>query len=101
MAGCATDRQPPLYQWQGYQTEVREYFKGGSPEAQITKMEEDLQKIRANGKTPPPGYHAHLGLLYAQIGKTDQVVQEFQTEKTLFPESAAYMDFLLRKYSPK
>jgi len=36
-------------------------------------------------------------LLYANTGHTDQAFQEFNTEKTLFPESAAYMDFLLKK----
>ena len=30
------------------------------------------------------------------MGKDDQMVQEFRTEKVLFPESAAYMDFLLK-----
>ena len=47
--------------------------------------------------TPPPGFHAHLGMLYALAGKQDQVAVEFETEKKLFPESAAYMDFLLKK----
>ena len=36
-------------------------------------------------------------MLYASLGKDDQMVQQFQTEKQLFPESAAYMDFLLKK----
>ena len=63
----------------------------------MTALERDLQKIRSSGKTPPPGYHAHLGMLYASLGKDDQMVQQFQTEKQLFPESAAYMDFLLKK----
>lgn len=100
LAGCGTP-QPRLYQWEGYQPQVYEYFKGQStgPEAQISKLEEGLQKIRASGKIPPPGYHAHLGLLYAELGKEDQVVQQFQTEKSLFPESTAYMDFLLKKYA--
>lgn len=100
LTGCATP-QPPLYQWEGYQPQVYEYFKGegNGPEAQIGKLEEGLQRIRAKGKTPPPGYHAHLGLLYAQLGKEDQLVQQLQTEKALFPESATYMDFLLRKYA--
>lgn len=57
-----------------------------------------MQKIRANGNTPPPGFHAHLGLLYSGIGKDDQMVQQWQTEKALFPEAAAYMDFLLKKF---
>jgi hypothetical protein len=35
-------------------------------------------------------------MLYGGIGKDDQMVQELRTEKALFPESATYMDFLLR-----
>jgi hypothetical protein len=30
------------------------------------------------------------------MGKDDQMVQQFNTEKTLFPESGTYMDFLLK-----
>jgi hypothetical protein len=97
LGGCAST--PSLYQWESYQPQVYEYFsgKGNGTEAQISALEEDFQKIRATGKNPPPGYHAHLGLLYSQIGKNDQVVQQFQTEKDLYPESKAYMDFLLKK----
>lgn len=99
LVGCSTT--PQLYQWESYQPQVYEYLKGqgGGPEEQITSLERDLQKIRSKGNSPPPGYHAHLGLLYAQIGRGDQVIQEFQTEKTLFPESSMYMDFLLKKFS--
>jgi hypothetical protein len=97
LSGCQTAPKT-LYQWEGYQPQVYEYFKGQkSPEEQISALEQGLQKIRAKGNMPPPGYHAHLGMLYASIGKDDQVVQQFETEKTLFPESAAYMDFLLKK----
>ncbi len=35
-------------------------------------------------------------MLYLSMGKDDQMVQQFRTEKALFPESAAYMDFLLK-----
>ena len=98
LVGCVAT-PTTLYQWEGYQPQVYEYFKGQGkgPEAQINILEEDLQKIRANGKIPPPGYHAHLGLLYSQIGKNDQLIQELQTEKEIYPESSAYMDFLLKK----
>ncbi|MCS3839171.1 hypothetical protein HNR03_003779 [Pseudomonas sp. JAI111] len=95
LAGCSTPKT--LYQWESYQPEVYEYFKGEQPkEAQAEALERDLQKIRSTGKTPPPGYHAHLGLLYLSMGKDDQMVQQFRTEKTLFPESTPYMDFLLK-----
>ena len=95
VAGCQTARQP-LYQWESYQPQVYEYFKGEPKEAQVEALERDLQKINASGRKAPPGYHAHLGMLYLSMGKDDQMVQEFRTEKALFPESASYMDFLLK-----
>jgi hypothetical protein len=95
LAGCAGPKT--LYQWEGYEPQVYEYFKGEEPkEAQAEALERDLQKIRSTGKAVPPGYHAHLGLLYLSMGKDDQMVQQFRTEKTLFPESGTYMDFLLK-----
>lgn len=94
LAGCAAPQS--IYQWEGYQSQVYEYFKGESKEAQITALEGGLEKIKARGGAVPPGYHAQLGMLYLNVGKGDQMVNEFQTEKSLFPESAPYMDFLMR-----
>ena len=95
VAGCQTAPKP-LYQWESYQPQVYEYFKGESKEEQVEALERDLQKINASGNSAPPGYHAHLGMLYLSMGKDDQMVQQLRTEKALFPESAGYMDFLLK-----
>lgn len=96
LTGCAS---PPrtIYQWEGYQPQVYQYLKGESPEQQIAAMEKDLQVISAKGGKTPPGFHAHLGMLYSISGKQDQVVAQFEDEKKLFPESATYIDFLLGK----
>lgn len=95
LAGCSSPKT--LYQWEDYQPQVYEYFKSETPkEAQAEILERDLQKIRSTGKSVPPGYHAHLGLLYLSMGKDDQMVQQLRTEKSLFPESGPYMDFLLK-----
>ncbi|QLF94437.1 DUF4810 domain-containing protein [Pseudomonas sp. ABC1] len=94
LAGCA-EAPKTLYQWEGYQPQLNEYFKGESPEAQLEALEAGLEKIKAKNGAVPPGYHAQLGLLYSGIGKDDQMIREFETEKALFPESATYMDFLM------
>jgi hypothetical protein len=96
--GCA-NRPQALYQWGNYQGQVYEHFKtqGQAPEAQIQVLEADLQKIAASGAKAPPGYHAHLGMLYSFAGRSDQAVQSLMKERALFPESAAYVDFLLTK----
>lgn len=99
LGGCATQQQS-LYQWQGYQGNVDAYFRTDklSTDAQTQRMEEDLQKIKASGGVVPPGYYAHLGLLYGQQGKLDQFAAQVQAEKTQFPESETFMDFLLRNF---
>lgn len=101
LCGCAT--QKTLYNWGGYQQQVYQHFKtdGNSHEEQIIALEQDLQKAHAKGDSLPPGYHAHLGMLYAKAGKQDQVIQSFETEKRLFPESSGYIDFLMSKYRNK
>src|SRR5476651_2282005 len=98
LAGCATQPKP-IYNWDKYQTTVYQYYQSDkvSQEEQIASLKESIEKSRATNKIVPPGLHAQLGLLYANTGHTDQAFQEFNTEKTLFPESAAYMDFLLKK----
>lgn len=99
LVGCAT-KPNTIYQWQGYQANVDQYFRADnlSLDAQVQAMETDLQKIRASGGAVPPGYHAHLGLLYGKQGKADQFMAQVQTEKKLFPESETYVDFLLRNF---
>jgi hypothetical protein len=100
LTGCAAKQGPQIYQWGAYQPQVYEYFKGQTGSAaQIDALEQSLQKIRAKGDMPPPGFHAQLGMLYASIGKSGQAMQEFEAEKELFPESSAYMDFLMKKKS--
>ncbi|NIE76575.1 DUF4810 domain-containing protein [Pantoea sp. Tr-811] len=97
LAGCSGPKT--LYQWESYQPQVYGYLKGDSKEEQATALERDLEKIKAKNGAVPPGYHAQLGLLYSSLGKDDQMIQQFRTEKALFPESAAYMDFLISNAS--
>jgi len=99
VTACVT---PPktLYSWGNYEEVI--YTNHASPGAsdprsQVTILEKDYQAARASNQRLPPGWHAHLGYLYYQLGKADQAQQEFVTEKTQFPESAVLMDRLLAK----
>lgn len=97
LAGCATTPKP-IYHWDNYQSTVYEYYKSDeSPEQQIAALKENIEKSRATGLPVPPGLHAHLGMLYANTGKPESAMAEFNTEKTTFPESAPFMDFLMSK----
>jgi hypothetical protein len=100
LAACLCDCQtepPPLYSWGSYETQVYSYLKGESRAAQLATLERDLGKIGADGKAVPPGFYAHLGLLYAETGNNAKALACFQAEKARFPEAAAFMDFLLER----
>jgi hypothetical protein len=97
LAGCA--QQPkPMYHWEGYQRQVYEYFKGDgtTPADQLKMMLAQAEKARALSGLLPPGFRGHLGLLYLQAGQVDEARQMLEAEKVAFPESEAYMNFLLK-----
>lgn len=95
LTGCAAPKQ--LYEWGDYQGNVYQHLRGqgNGPEQQILDMERDLERMNSKGKSPPPGYYGHLGLMYLNTGRNDQAAQAWNKEKSLYPESGKYMDFLL------
>lgn len=97
LAACA--QQPKtMYNWASYQPEVYAYLKeeGSDYAAQAQTLEQNIETARAANQSLPPGFHAHLGMLYLKLGSGDKAVEELQSEKLAFPESAPFMDFLLR-----
>ena len=99
MAGCV-HTPPPLYQWGSYEDQLYVIYTdaGKVPlESQLQNLEADYQHIRASKGAVPPGFHAHLGYLYFQMGKADQALQSFETEKSLFSESTVFMDHLIAR----
>jgi hypothetical protein len=103
LTGCA-HRAETLYSWGQYEDLIYlSYAEPGkvSPEMQVEKLEQDYQQARAVNKRMHPGFHAHLGYLYVQLGKLDQARQEFSTEKAEFPESATLIDRLVANLDKK
>ena len=97
LSGCGTTPgHGPLYSWGSYEASVFTHINRESdPHTQIGTMERELQQILARGYNVPPGFNAHLGMLYSETGNHIGASRYFQIEKTLFPESAVFMDFLL------
>lgn len=102
LGGCANQAPPPLYGWNAYEKNLDTYFRGdkASLDTQAKLMEDDLQKIRAAGRAAPPGYQAHMGLLYGKQGDMVRFQQHLEAEKSQFPESETFVQFLLRKFKP-
>ncbi len=88
------------YYWGEYENLVyTQYQEPGkaTPEIQIQKLEADIQKAASKNKPLPPGFYAHLGYQYLQIGKAGEARQYFTAEKKAFPESTVLMDRFLKK----
>jgi hypothetical protein len=99
LVGCANKPRPPLYQWEAFPKLQYEALlrTDAPPMEQVATMEVQAEKARANGAALPPGFRAHLGMLKLSAGDPDQARQLWLAEKAAFPESAPYMDQLLRR----
>lgn len=99
--GACSPQPKPLYHWGDYEYQVYAYLqKTSSPEQQLAALEKNLHTT-SNPANIPPGFYAHLGLLYGELGRYADMQRALETEKTLFPESAPFMDFLLKKFAQK
>ena len=98
LVGCA-EAPKRLYYWEGFQGQLYEHFKAdsSSPEDQLRILNAQAQKARASGAALPPGFRAHLAMIYLRLGRDGEAKQELETEKENFPESTQYMDFLLKR----
>lgn len=98
LVGCA-EAPKRLYHWEGFQGQLYEHFKAdsSSPEEQLRVLGAQVEKARASGAALPPGFRAHLAMIYIRLGRDGEAKQELEAEKANFPESAQYMDFLLKR----
>ncbi|MDR0806377.1 MAG: DUF4810 domain-containing protein [Enterobacteriaceae bacterium] len=98
LGGCAQPSKN-LYYWGDYQNTVYRYYQSDkvAPEQQIASLQEVVEKSKATNLPVPPGLHAHLGMLYSNTGHSELAITEFGLEKSLFPESAVFMDSLINK----
>lgn len=98
--GSACAQPTSLYRWGEYESLVYDmYMRPGKadPTTQIAKLNEEIERTNAEGQHVPPGVHAHLGYLYYGQGQLDAAYEQFTIEKTLFPESATFVDGVLTR----
>jgi hypothetical protein len=101
LAGCQT--RQPLYYWGNYEPLLYQSYSKpdkAPPQAQIDKLEEDLHKAASANRAVAPGVHAHLGYLYYRLGRLEDATRHFLLEKQKFPESAVFIDALLKAGNP-
>ncbi|WP_407849267.1 DUF4810 domain-containing protein [Bordetella petrii] len=91
-----------MYSWQGYEPSVYAYLKhdGDDYAVQAQELEKNAEIARSANAALPPGFRAHLGMLYLKLGEDAKAVEQLQGEKLAFPEASPFMDFLLRNAKP-
>lgn len=97
MLGACASPPTTLYDWGPYPQALLKHLResGGDAARQAALLEEQLQRAGGAARAAPPGLHAHLALLHTQLGNEAVALRHLQAEKALYPESAAYMDFLM------
>lgn len=96
LTGCQSTQ--PLYDYGPYQQSLYSHFKNEdvSLQREIDALEKTLAKSAAKNQPAGPGLNAHLGYLYIESGQRDTGIRYLQQEKALYPESARFVDFLLK-----
>lgn len=96
-AGCGA---PSHFDWGRYEESVYQVTirpDGFDLQAEIDSLEQQLEKTAAKQRPVPPGLHAHVGYLHSVAGNADAARSHFVEEKTLYPESATFIDGLLAR----
>lgn len=98
LTACA-QAPKPLYYWGTFPSTAYDTLRGDEkgPLDQLHAMDEQAEKAKAAGLPLPPGFHAHLGLVYLKLGRQDDARRAWQTERERFPESAVYIDSLMKR----
>ncbi len=104
LAGCANNKS--MYYWGEYENLIYQSYRTpgeATPDIQVIKLEEDIEKAKAKGKKIPPGIYSHLGMMYAATGNHSLALEALEMEKTLFPESSVLIDGMISRslQSPK
>lgn len=68
--------------------------------AEIDALEQQIDQSLDAERPIPPGLHAHLGYLHSVAGNPVAARDHLEREKSLYPESARFVDHVLARIAP-
>ncbi len=100
VTGCSGQPEP-LYNYEGYSSSYYA-FKKNAGEKSALELQKAIEESISNTEDSrsgrvPPGMYANLGYLYLKSGKSNEAISSFTQEKTIYPESAHFMDRMIKK----
>lgn len=98
--GCAQKSQS-LYNYGTYSERYYAYKKDATDESMFA-LQQSIEKAIENAGDSrsgrvPPGMYANLGYLYLKSGNGKEAITNFEREKAIYPESAHFMERMIRK----
>ena len=99
-AGCST-HNTALYNYGDYSESYYADVKAHSAESQL-QLQKSIEVAIKNAKDSQsgrvaPGLYANLGYIYLKEGQNKKAIESFKKEKALYPESAKFMDKMIKK----
>ena len=100
ISGCSSQPKP-LYNYEDYSDSYYHYKKNAGEQSAL-EYKQNLEKAIENAGDSSsgrvaPGLYADLGYIYLKSGNNQKAIEYFTKEKTIYPESAHFMDRMIQK----
>jgi len=100
ISGCST-KPKPLYTYGNYSESYYAFKKDVSAGTALElqkSIEFDIKNAnQSRSGRVAPGMYANLGYIYLKSGKNNKAIENFNKEKAIYPESAHFMDRMIKK----
>lgn len=100
VSGCSSTPKP-LYSYGNYSDSYYASKKTVNAETalELQKSIEEAIKNSTDSRSGrvAPGMYANLGYIYLKGGKIDKAIENFNKEKSIYPESAHFMNRIIKK----
>ena len=98
LGGCVAPQT--LYDWGGYDDRLYAFHKNPQErDAWVEGLKTIILASEERGRRVPPGIYAEYGFVLQEEGRAQEAIAYYEKEKNLWPESAFFMDKMIRNAS--
>lgn len=101
-SGCVRNKN--IYYFGDYSRTLYAHEKNNNDESfqrHLQELASVIEKSKSQNMPVPPGIYAELGYMQLKKNNTQQAVEFFQAESSLYPESKLLMDKLIVQVTPQ
>ena len=97
LSGCAAQVTEAGYYWGNYSKTLYTYTRDPSEaslEAHLMELERIVEESQERELRVPPGIHAEIGYIRANLGEDGTAMAHYEAEMKLYPESRLFLERL-------